>query len=304
MCKALLAGEIEDESYFAALYTLDDEDNWQDRSVWAKSNPNLNVTQSIEKLEIDYNQAINKPSEIRNFLTKNLNIYTDTTAAWIEDSHYNGCMKEINFEELADIDCYMGIDLSSNRDLTSVALLWEHNGTFTAHVDFFCTDGTDRNRKGGISLKRWIDQGFIIPTPGITIDFDLIFAHIAKLKERFPNIVACGYDPWNNQLIVPRLQSELGIQCDKFAQTTQNFNSPMKLLERLVVDQEINLPANPVLRWNFRNAVLYQDGNGNIKIMKNKSSDAVDGAVALSMAIGMWIKYNFDEEKMALENWK
>ena len=40
----------------------------------------------------------------------------------------------------------------------------------------------------------------------------------------------------------------------------------------------------------FRNVILYIDGNANIKIMKNKSSDSVDGVVALGMAVGMYLK--------------
>jgi phage terminase large subunit-like protein len=47
----------------------------------------------------------------------------------------------------------------------------------------------------------------------------------------------------------------------------------------------------------FRNVVLYTDGNANIKVMKNKSNDSVDGVVALGMAMGMYLqnsKYQFD----------
>ncbi len=47
----------------------------------------------------------------------------------------------------------------------------------------------------------------------------------------------------------------------------------------------------------FRNVILYTDGNANIKIMKNKSADSVDGVVALAMAVAMYLqdkKYEFD----------
>jgi phage terminase large subunit-like protein len=42
----------------------------------------------------------------------------------------------------------------------------------------------------------------------------------------------------------------------------------------------------------FRNVVLYTDGNANIKVMKNKSNDSVDGVVALAMAMGMYLQQN------------
>lgn len=40
----------------------------------------------------------------------------------------------------------------------------------------------------------------------------------------------------------------------------------------------------------FRNVILCMDGNANIKVMKNKSKDSVDGVVALAMAMGMYLK--------------
>ena len=58
---------------------------------------------------------------------------------------------------------------------------------------------------------------------------------------------------------------------------------------------------NPVLRWNMRNIVLYIDGNENIKIMKNKKLESVDGAVSLGMAMGQWIAENIDSERMNLD---
>lgn len=65
---------------------------------------------------------------------------------------------------------------------------------------------------------------------------------------------------------------------------------PLKYLEEQIMNQNILLEKNPVLRWMFRNVILYVDGNANIKIMKNKSNDSVDGVVALGMAVGIYLK--------------
>ena len=56
--------------------------------------------------------------------------------------------------------------------------------------------------------------------------------------------------------------------------------------------------TNPVLRWNYDNVVLYHDGNGNIKIMKDKSQDSVDGAVAHAMSVAAWLQANSRECKL------
>ena len=61
-----------------------------------------------------------------------------------------------------------------------------------------------------------------------------------------------------------------------------------KYLEKIIFDESITLDS-PVLKWNFSNAIVYTDGNANIKIMKNKSADSVDGCVALGMAVGGYL---------------
>ncbi len=81
------------------------------------------------------------------------------------------------------------------------------------------------------------------------------------------------------------------------------FNFPLKFMEKQIYDKNIFLGKNPVLRWNFRNVVLYVDGNENIKVVKNKSLDSVDGVVSLGMAFGGWIADNLDMEKAGLEQY-
>ena len=112
------------------------------------------------------------------------------------------------------------------------------------------------------------------------MDYDLIYQFIEN-KSKSYNIQSIQYDPFNSALLVPKL-IELGINCDPFKQTAIQFNFPLKYLEKLIFDQNIICDKNPVLRWNFRNVVLYVDGNGNIKIVKNKSLDSVDGVVSIS----------------------
>lgn len=111
-----------------------------------------------------------------------------------------------------------------------------------------------------------------------------------------------GYDPFNSALIVPQIEG-LGINCEPFKQTAMNFNFPLKFMEKQFYDEKLCISDNPVMTWNMRNVVLYIDGNENIKIMKNKSMDSVDGAVSLAMSFGGWIAENIDPERMGLETY-
>ena len=57
-----------------------------------------------------------------------------------------------------------------------------------------------------------------------------------------------------------------------------------------VLERHINHGGHPVLRWNMDNAFVRTDPAGNLKIDKEKSTEKVDGAVALVMALDRAMK--------------
>ena len=59
----VLNGVKVDDDMFIAIFTLDDEDNWEDQKVWIKANPSLGITVSEEYIRGQVNQAINNPSD-------------------------------------------------------------------------------------------------------------------------------------------------------------------------------------------------------------------------------------------------
>lgn len=65
----------------------------------------------------------------------------------------------------------------------------------------------------------------------------------------------------------------------------------------MIVGAEIDLRGDPVLRWMLGNVAIYEDANENVKIHKSKSSNKVDGVVALINAIGGWMAFVADEQK-------
>ena len=59
---------------------------------------------------------------------------------------------------------------------------------------------------------------------------------------------------------------------------------------RLVLERKLNHGGHPVLRWNMDNAFVRTDPAGNLKIDKERSTEKVDGAVALVMALDLALK--------------
>ena len=46
---------------------------------------------------------------------------------------------------------------------------------------------------------------------------------------------------------------------------------------------------NPVIRWMFRNVVIYRDANDNVKMDKKRSIEKIDGCVAMANAYGTYM---------------
>lgn len=292
----VLEGILEDDITFYALYTLDDEDEVEQFDMWEKANPNINHTVRLDDLIAEYKKSKLTISELNNFITKNLNRYLDNLEQWIPDDQYVKCFRTIEPPTDKRIQAFMGIDLSSIRDITSISITWTDpkTGDMATHNEFhFPQNEQKRIRESGIDLREWIQKGYIIEHPTPTINQEIIFERIKYWHTVF-DIQQINYDKWNSGFIIPKVETELFIFCQHFNQTTVWFNFPLKYIERLFFDVSIAMTTNPVMRWMFANIQLYYDGNGNIKIMKNKSKDSVDGPVAFAMSIGAWLQFNGD----------
>jgi phage terminase large subunit-like protein len=90
-------------------------------------------------------------------------------------------------------------------------------------------------------------------------------------------------------MMVQALEDD-GFTMVPFGQGFRDMSNPTKDLMRLVLEGSIRHNNNPVLRWNMDNVFVRTDPAGNLKIDKEKSTEKVDGAVALVMALDRAMK--------------
>ena len=91
-------------------------------------------------------------------------------------------------------------------------------------------------------------------------------------------------------MMVQALEDD-GFTMVPFGQGYRDMSPPTKELMRLVLERKVNHGGHPVLRWNMDNAFVRTDPAGNVKIDKEKSTEKVDGAVALVMAMDRAMKH-------------
>lgn len=300
--KKVLEGKMKDDNFFYLIYTLDEEDggdwrdkdstgNYEDQNIWIKSNPALGELLDIEYLRGEYAQAKNLPSQMGNFKTKHLNIFVNQTSEWIKPEDYLPVCYNSPEEDYKDLTGFIGLDLSATRDLTALSLVFYDKDKDFYHVihHFFRANNPDKRfRAGGQDLQEWIDAGYIQECSKPTIDYDLIWQKIKEWIEKY-YIGSIVFDRFLAQLVIPNVESLYRpqdggkIKITPFSQTSYKFGFPMTMFHKSIFDRNIALSDNPCLQWMIDNVVLYYDTNGNMKPMKNKGKDAIDGVMSTTM---------------------
>jgi phage terminase large subunit-like protein len=300
--KNVLDEKIEDDNSVGFIYQIDSFDDLSDPKNWVKSNPSIGIINSLEDLKITFNQSKYSYADKHDFCTKHLNIFVDTPDVWIPQEDVSPCFKDIDIETFKGRDCYVGMDLSKTTDLTSISFLFppiEEDPNICIYTIFFMADRQGNIiRKNGKDMTQWIKSGYITKCDSKVIDINQIYGKIIELSNKF-NIVSISYDPYNSPELVSRLK-EYGLYCAPFSQTATKFNAPLKIMETKIYEGNLKFIKNPCMLWQFGNVVLYVDGNANIKIVKNKQNDSVDGIVAAAMAVGGYIEGTFGQEVMGL----
>jgi phage terminase large subunit-like protein len=119
-------------------------------------------------------------------------------------------------------------------------------------------------------------------TDGNVTDYDFIKAKVIELTVKY-KIECIAFDRWNASQLVIQLTND-GANMKPFGQGFISMSAPTKEVEKLFLSNEITHDGNPVMEWMMTNVMLRFDPAGNIKIDKAKSTEKVDGPVAMIMA--------------------
>lgn len=284
--KKILESVIQDDSYFGMIYSVDIGDNPLDPTVWRKANPNYGVSVNPDELANYAAQAKILPRVLAEFLIKRCNYWTSAKNSYINMLAWQKCVGKVELETLKDVPCYGGLDLARVSDLAAWALTWKVGEQVKTYVRCYIPEARliEMNEKKTLPYQQWVDEGWLVVTPGDVTDYAWIEKDIRDALDTY-NIQAIAYDPWNATDLVNRLV-EYGAPMMIFRQGFQSYNPPMKEIERLVLSKLIEHGGNPVLAWCVSNMIARLDPNQNLAPDKAKSADKIDAIVALLMALG------------------
>jgi len=184
--------------------------------------------------------------------------------------------------------CYVGLDLSSTKDLTAaVGTFPDDDGPgFDVLAEFWVPNENIQERvtRDRVPYDQWRRDGFLNATPGNVIDSEAVRRVLNAWALEF-DLREIAYDPWNATDLVIRLSEQDGLTCVPIRQGFRSLSAPTKALETAILSKTLRHDGHPILRWCIGNVVVELDAAGNYKLSKAVSTERIDGASALVNAV-------------------
>ena len=299
--KDIMNGKRNDPTFYPIIYGIEDSDDWTDEKNWYKANPSLDITVDIDKIRAAFNNAKENPAEENLFRQLRLNQWVKQSVRWMPMDKWSLCSYPIDKERLKGRVCYGGLDLSSTTDITAFVLVFppeDEDGKYEILPFFWLPEETLelRVRRDHVPYDTWKAKGLIMTTEGNVVHYGFIEKFIEELGTQY-NIKEIAYDRWGAVQMVQNLEG-MGFTIVPFGQGYKDMSPPTKELMKLVLEKKIAHGGNEVLEWMVDNIYVKTDPAGNIKPDKEKSTEKIDGAIAMIMALDRALRNNGQQESV------
>lgn len=200
--KALVSGEIEDDSCVPVVFEATPEDDWTSPAVHARVNPGYGVTVKPDAVEMECVEAQNEPRKRNDFLRYHLNRWVNQATAWIPVDWWDACepapvddyqawLSSV-LPELQPLGCAAGLDLAQKWDLACFCVVCRVPIASKLSVDVAVSDDVDADAP---PVKRSIDLNYrIVVVPFFWIPEDTMREH--EQQDRVP------YSEWTRRGLI------------------------------------------------------------------------------------------------------
>lgn len=290
--KKVALREVEDDTFFALVFCIEDNDDPFDPNVWVKANPNLGVSVDPVNFKAQAEKAKINPEDKAGFMIKHLNLYLNSANQFFDVNKWKQCKNgDINLFDFKGRKCHVGIDLASKVDLVSICFIFKTEDKFIPFWRSYVPEERLKNPSRQ-NYARYVEEGDLIPTPGEAINLVKIYEDLTKFLELF-DILSIAADPWNATEMINKLEMG-GYNVVEFRMNTANLSEPMKKLDAEIREGNMEHNTGKMLEWCLGNVVAKRDHNDNVFPRKEHESLKIDPIVAALMPMGAYIN---DEQK-------
>lgn len=289
-------------------YTQDSEQEiWQDRRTWVKSNPTLGIVKKWDYLDEQIDLAKKSKADRIFVLSKDFNIKQNSAESWLnlEDYDYGAVH---NLEDFRGCVCLGAVDLSETTDLTCAKILMmkPNDPIKYIHTMYFIPeskleDSDDRN--AGAKYVEWAKKGLVTITEGNDIDLAVVADWFYKLYTEYDiKLWKCGYDQRFSKDWITRM-GEYGWMKENedlilILQNAQTLSNAMKLCEADFKHQFVNYSDNEVDKWCLKNAAIKVNDLGQCMCIKTEGAKRIDGAVTFVILYETYRRYRTEYKQI------
>ena len=291
-CKKVLDRGVEKESLFIYIAEMDEDDDIWDYHNWVKSNPLLLLNeddtinmQEVRKMsEVAVEVKEKGGQDLLDFMTKWLNIWVSYRGGrYLDVECLNQCESNITIKDMNGRECYLGIDLSSGGDLTSIAMIFPlDDGTIFIHSHSFMPELRllEHEQSDDVPYRLWVKDKLLTLTTGafgIKTDYKFIIKYLQELIEEHQIIVkSCGYDNHNASAFISDLDF-LGCDLIDIPQSAKSLNDATVDFQLSVKAKQVKYnKKNKLFKWSAVNATTTKNSFGEIKVDKTLQEDRID----------------------------
>lgn len=282
----ILEGVIRDDRVFGIIYSIDDNDDPFDPTVWAKANPNYGVSVMPDDLAAAAKKAEAMPSALNNFLTKRLNVWVSGESPWMDMRAWDRCA-ELALRDLPKYHgarAWIGLDLAQKRDFAALCIVFQVDDLWYVCTRLYLNELAIQE-SGNAHLSGWARQGYVQVTDGDITDFDVVADDLRQLCRNF-DVQEIAFDPALSMYFAGKLIEE-GLPLVEITQRALFFTPPLIQVENLVLEKKLRHDGNPVMTWMVSNLVVKVSKFNELRApTKERPENKIDGPIAMLMALG------------------
>ena len=303
--------DVNNDEYFVDICEADRGDDPGALETWQKANPiRAFYPEGIKKISEDYEVAKQIPEKMIAFMTKVLNIWVVSTEnGYMDMQKWKACeVRELPIE-LKGQPVYVGFDMSSKIDLSSVAfivpfktdevddcgkpivkyILWSHS--FIPTMDKL----REHIIKDKVPYDAWERLGFLTVTNTPIVHQGAIMRYVLDECKKYELDIKClCFDPANASKLMMDLSDE-GYDVEEVFQSHKSLNESTQGFREQVYAGNVIYLHNPLLNYAMSNAVV-RVNNGLIKIDKDATAKRIDPVDATLGAFKLALYHDFDAE--------
>ena len=311
--------DVSDETYLADILELDPEDyenldNLDNEELWHKANPiRMSYEDGRTKIREAYRIAKEIPEKMTGFLTKMMDVWVQAKEmGYMDMAKWKACEVKSYPVDTRGMPVYVGFDMSSKIDLTSVAFVIpyqteerDHNGEpvvrYIVMTHSFIPNReklVERTRKDHFDYEMCERLGFLSVTNTPIVDQSYVMQYALNICRLMQWEIQClCFDPANASKIMMDLSAE-GYDVEEVYQSHKSLNESTQGFREQVYCRNVVYTFNPLLNFAMSNAVVRQS-QGLIKIDKDATIQRIDPVDAILAGFKLAMYHIFTGGKLA-----